>query len=181
MIFLQRLSVTVKRNGRTVDAVAQVSKMGLVFVFDRATGKSLFDIEERPIPASDVPGEVLSKTQPIPVKPPPISGRRLLEEDLTNITPAKRAYILERYREFGQRHPYAAKPAGYLIYPFNGGANWAPLSIRDQSTLHQPNENINMMTLIAPAGSGFRSTPRGTLLLDDGVSRMNRPGADDCD
>ena len=55
--------VTVKRNGCTIDAVAQVSKMGLVFVFDRATGKPLFPIEETAVPASDVPGEVLSKTQ----------------------------------------------------------------------------------------------------------------------
>ena len=58
--------VTVTRNGKAVDAVAQVTKTGYVFLFDRETGKPLFDITEQPVPASDVPGEQASPTQPIP-------------------------------------------------------------------------------------------------------------------
>ena len=57
-----------------VDAVAQVTKTGYVFLFDRETGKPLFDVEEKPVPASDVPGEQASPTQPIPIKPPPIAA-----------------------------------------------------------------------------------------------------------
>ena len=60
-------------DGKRVDAVAQVTKTGYVFLFDRETGKPLFDIEERRVPASDVPGEQAAATQPIPVKPPPFS------------------------------------------------------------------------------------------------------------
>src|SRR6202008_3314435 len=65
--------VTVSRDGKQVDAVAQVTKTAYVFLFDRETGKPLFDVVERPVPASDVPGEQASPTQPIPVKPPPFS------------------------------------------------------------------------------------------------------------
>jgi quinoprotein glucose dehydrogenase len=174
--------VTVKRNGRTIDAVAQVSKMGLVFVFDRVTGKSLFEIEEKPIPASDMPGEVLSKTQPIPVKPPPISGRRLLEEDLTNIMPEKRAYILERYRGLRAGNIYTPpSKQGTLIYPgFNGGANWGGASSDPEKGLLfiNSNESVNVMTLIdAKPGSGFRFDFKGynQLLDEEGFPGVKPP------
>ena len=174
--------VTVKRNGRTIDAVAQVSKMGLVFVFDRAAGKPIFPIEETPVPASDVPGEVLSKTQPIPVKPPPISRRRLLEEDLTDISPQKRAYILELYRKARSGSIYTPPSMqGTLIYPgFNGGANWGGASFDPETGLLfvNSNESINTMTLVdAAPGSGFRFDFKGyTQLLDDeGYPGMKPP------
>jgi quinoprotein glucose dehydrogenase len=63
--------VTVMHEGQSVDAVAQTTKQGFIFVFDRVTGKPLFPIEEHAFPASTVPGEVTSKTQPIPLAPPP--------------------------------------------------------------------------------------------------------------
>ena len=69
--------VTVRKDGRDVPAVAQVSKSGFVFVLDRVTGQPLFPVEERPVPASTVPGEAASPTQPIPVRPPFRPPRRL--------------------------------------------------------------------------------------------------------
>jgi quinoprotein glucose dehydrogenase len=176
------LLATLKRNGRAMDVVAQVSKMGLVFVFDRTTGKPLFAIEETPVPASDVPGEVLSKTQPIPVKPPPISRRRLLEEDLTDISPQKRAYILELFRKARAGNIYTPPSMqGTLIYPgFNGGANWGGASADPETGLLfvNSNESINIMTLVdAAPGSGFRFDFKGyTQLLDDeGYPGMKPP------
>ncbi len=65
--------VTVRRNGRVIPAVSQVTKMGFVFVLDRLTGKPLFPVEERSVPKSDVPGEATWPTQPFPLKPPPLS------------------------------------------------------------------------------------------------------------
>ncbi len=65
--------MTVRREGKMVDAVAQATKQGFVFVFDRVSGKPLFPIEERPFPASTVPGEVASRTQPVPVIPLPFA------------------------------------------------------------------------------------------------------------
>ena len=61
------------RNGRTVPAVAQITKMGILFAFDRVTGKPLYGMEERPVPQTTVPGEKTSPTQPFPLKPPPLS------------------------------------------------------------------------------------------------------------
>jgi quinoprotein glucose dehydrogenase len=76
---------------RRVPAVVQLTKMGLVFVFDRTTGTPLFPIEERRVPSSDVPGESTSRTQPIPVKPPPLSRIAALSRDeLTHVTPESR-------------------------------------------------------------------------------------------
>src|SRR5690606_5464212 len=69
--------ITVRRNGRSVDAVAQTTKQGYVFVFDRVTGEPLFPIEQRPFPTSDAPGEVTAETQPIPLLPRPFARQRL--------------------------------------------------------------------------------------------------------
>lgn len=74
--------VTVKHNGKTVDAVALASKNGFLYVFDRLTGKPLWPIEERPVPASDVPGEVTSKTQPYPTVVPPFSRQGMTVKDM---------------------------------------------------------------------------------------------------
>ena len=87
--------VTVNRDGKAVDAVAQVTKTGYVFVFDRETGKPLFDIKEQRVPASDVPGEQASPTQPIPVKPPPFAAQYLDETNVTNIGEANRSRCFE--------------------------------------------------------------------------------------
>lgn len=74
--------LTVKHNGKMVDIVAQPSKFGLLFVFDRVTGEPLWPIEERPVPQSDVPGEQSSKTQPFPTKPPPFARLKFPIEEL---------------------------------------------------------------------------------------------------
>src|SRR5829696_3318480 len=65
--------VTVRRGGRTIDAVAQATKHGFLFVFDRASGEPLFPIEDKPFPASAVPGETASATQPVPAAPAPFA------------------------------------------------------------------------------------------------------------
>jgi len=174
--------VTLRRGGRPVDALVQLSKMGFVFVFDRETGKPLFPIEERPAPASDVPGEVLSRTQPFPVKPPPLSRQRLSEDDLTDITPAKRAYILERYRKLRAGNIYTPPSVqGTLIYPgFNGGVNWGGGSIDAENGVlfANSNESVNWMTLKKPAaGAGYTFDFQGyTQLLDEeGYPSMKPP------
>ena len=165
--------VTLERNGRKVDALVQVSKMGFVFVFDRVTGKPLFPIEERRVPASDVPGEVLSRTQPFPVKPPPISRQRFVEEDITDVTPAKHAYVLERFRKLRSGNIYTPPSLqGTLHLPgFNGGANWGGASVDPESGLLfvNSNENVYWMTLKkAEAAAGYTFDFQGYVqLLDD--------------
>jgi quinoprotein glucose dehydrogenase len=77
--------ITVK--GRKIPAVVQVTKMGLIFVFDRVTGKPVWPIEERPVPQTDVPGEKTSRTQPYPTRPSPYEPQGLRVEDLIDFTP----------------------------------------------------------------------------------------------
>jgi quinoprotein glucose dehydrogenase len=86
----QAALVTVRREGRAVEAVCQVTKTGMVFLFDRQTGKPIFGVEERPVPESDVPGEKAWPTQPFPLKPPPFAPQRF---EPTDISPEARAYV----------------------------------------------------------------------------------------
>src|SRR5689334_5343883 len=91
--------VTVQRDGRAVDAVAQITKFGFVYVFERATGKPLFPIEYRKVPQSTIDGEKTAETQPFPVKPPPFIRQNLTESMLTTRTPAAHAAVLEVFRK----------------------------------------------------------------------------------
>ena len=119
--------VTVKRDGRLIDAVAQTTKHGFVFLFDRVTGTPLFPIEERPFPASDVPGEVASKTQPIPLAPPPFARQRLTANMLTERTPAAHAWAAEEFSKLRGGDlfvPFAVDRQTIILPGFDGGAEW---------------------------------------------------------
>ncbi len=119
--------VTIKRNGRTIDAVAQTSKQGFVYLFDRVTGKPVFPIEEQKYPASDVPGEVTAATQPLPTKPAPYSRQRLTEDLLTTRTPEAHQWALNEFRKFnvgGQFLPFRVDQETIIFPGFDGGAEW---------------------------------------------------------
>jgi quinoprotein glucose dehydrogenase len=135
--------VTVERDGEQIDALAQVTKTGQVFVFDRTTGEPLFPIEEREVPPSDLPGEEVWPTQPFPLKPTPFSRQGLTEEDLTNISPEARAYVLERFREV-RGGPMFTPPSreGTVVYPgFHGGAEWSGASFDPTTGMLYVNSN----------------------------------------
>ena len=119
--------LTLQRDGKPVDAVAQATKQGFVFVLDRATGRPLFPVEERPVPASDLPGERAWPTQPVPTAPPPLVPQRIERGDLYAPTPAHLAECKERLAELrndGLFTPPSLR--GTLELPFTGGgANWS--------------------------------------------------------
>jgi quinoprotein glucose dehydrogenase len=118
--------VTVRRGLRRIDAVAQVTKSGHVFVFERTTGRPLFPIEERPVPPSDLRGEQAWPTQPIPLSPPPFARQHFTEAEVTDRSPEARAHVLERFRGYragGQFVPPSVQ--GTIIFPgLDGGAEW---------------------------------------------------------
>src|SRR5690349_24577350 len=93
----QPVLITMRRDGRELPAVAQVTKMGFVFILDRLTGKPLFPVEERPVPQSAIPGEASWPTQPFPVKPPPLARISMTREDITTISPESRKYCLDTF------------------------------------------------------------------------------------
>ena len=149
---------TIKRDGRSVDVAAQVTKTGFCYVFDRANGRPVFPIEERPAPKSDIPGEWTAPTQPVPVKPPPLAKLGFTESDLSDITPETHAYLKQ---EFGKLRggPLFTPPSfeGTVVTPgFHGGANWSGACV-DPTTgiLYVNTQNVPWITKLTrnPEGS----------------------------
>ena len=164
--------VTVTHNGKEIPAVAQVTKTGFVYLFDRETGESLFEIEERPVPASDVPGEKAWSTQPIPVKPPPFSVQHFDETNVTNIGEDNRKFVLNLLEKI-RSGPAFTPPSlqGSVVIPgFHGGANWSGASF-DPTTgiLYLNSNNVpNVMTLIpALPTSRYRYGHLGYIQMKD--------------
>jgi len=135
--------VTVNRNGRKVAAVAQITKTGYVYVFDRKTGEPLFPIEYRKVPASTVDGEKLSEVQPYPVKPPPYARQILTEDMLTDRTPEMHAAVLERFRKINSKGIfYPPTTEGTVIFPgFDGGGEWGGAAFDPETSLLYVNSN----------------------------------------
>jgi quinoprotein glucose dehydrogenase len=118
--------VSIRRNGRTIDAVVQLTKQGLVFVFDRVSGEPLWPIEERSVPASDVPGEHAWPTQPFPSKPPALEETGASDADAIDFTPELHTAALAEMKKL-RLGPLFTPPSlqGTLQRPgIIGGANW---------------------------------------------------------
>jgi quinoprotein glucose dehydrogenase len=135
--------VTVNHNGKKTDAVAQVSKTGYVYLFDRETGKPLFAIEERPVPASEIPGERTSPTQPVPVKPKAFARTDLTEHDMTNLNPEARAYALEIFKKSksGPQFTPISNLSTLIMPGLLGGANWSGASFDPETGVLYVNSN----------------------------------------
>ena len=135
--------VTVERGGSVVDGVAQITKSGHVFVFERKTGKPLFPIEYRAVPASDVEGEKLATTQPLPLKPPPFSRQIFTEEMVTNRTPEAHRAVLTRLREVRSGGQFVAPSLqGTVIFPgYDGGGEWGGAAFDPTTGLLYVNAN----------------------------------------
>ena len=123
----------VVRDGKTIPAVAQISKMSLLFMFNRTTGEPIFGLEERPVPASHVPGEQSSPTQPFPLKPPPLAKTSFQQNDLYDLTPDHAQFCLDLLTKNNlvNQGPYTPMPAegNALTFPSTlGGGNWGGFS-----------------------------------------------------
>src|SRR5207247_837178 len=115
--------VTVEHDGQRLDAVAQVTKVGRLFLLNRATGKPLFAVEERPVPKSEIPGEQSWPTQPFPVKPPPFAQQRFTEAEVTDLSANARAFVLEKLKRMRTGDvftPTGIQPS-VALPQFNGG------------------------------------------------------------
>jgi len=122
--------VTVEHEGKRIDAIAAVGKVGHLFVLERDTGRPLFPVEERPVPPSETPGERSWPTQPFPTKPPPYAQQQLTAADVTELNPAARAHALERLgtmRTGSIFTPPGLQPS-VVLPQFNGGAEWGGAS-----------------------------------------------------
>ncbi len=158
--------VAVKHDGKMIDAVAQVTKVGMVFVFDRVTGKPLFPIEERQVKQSEVPGEVSSPTQPIPALPPPYARHGFKESDITDRSEEAHSFVRKHvWEKYGPADIYDPPSfEGGVVFPqFNGGTDWGGAAIDVESGVLFVNssdepELIQVLNNDDPKGYPFKVT-----------------------
>ncbi len=135
--------VRVRHEGHVVDAVAQITKSGFIWVFDRDTGKPLFPYEQVKGQASDVDGERTAETQPLPLKPAPFARQQLTEAILTQRTPEAHAAVLEQFRKL-RSGPQFTPPSreGTVVFPgFDGGGEWGGSTWDPETGLFYVNAN----------------------------------------
>jgi glucose dehydrogenase len=144
--------VTIRRGAERIDAVVVPTKQGFLFVFDRVTGRPLWPIEERPVPASDVPGEEAWPTQPFPTKPLPVSRQGFTIDDVADFTPLVRdsaRAVASRYR----MGPLYTPPSmeGTITMPgVIGGVGWGGAAYDPEtSTLYVKASNSPSLARIA--------------------------------
>jgi len=154
-----------KQNGRTIKAVAQATKQGWVYVFDRVTGQPVWPIEERKVEIGEVPGEQYSPTQPYVTKPPPFERQGVAVDDLIDFTPELRAeaeMLVKRYK-IGPLFtpPVVSKwdgPLATLMLPnVTGGANWQGGSLDPETNMFYIFSNTNVSALGLLPGDGVKS------------------------
>lgn len=162
---------TITTKSGTRDVVVQLTKMGLTFVLDRDTGKPVFPVVDLPVPPSTVPGERASVTQPFPLLPQPLTRLQMYESDITDITPAARAHVLERFRRHESGFLYTpATLGGVVTMPGHlGGAEWHGgafdptinvlfVNVNELPTIHSlgPLDPDNLSGEMTPAQRGAR-------------------------
>jgi quinoprotein glucose dehydrogenase len=154
---------TINRGGQAIQAVIQASKMGFLFILDRATGKPLFPMVERPVAQSDIPGERTAPTQPVPVAPPPVTSQTLKASDawgalLFDAADCRRQ--IAALRNEGIYTPPSLK--GSLLHPsFLGGTDWGGVAYDQASGLIVVNSSnlATSLTLVPRAGFSAERYP----------------------
>jgi len=168
-------------NGRPVKAIAQPTKQNWLYVFDRATGKPVWPIEERPVEKGNVPGEWYSPTQPFVTKPPAFERQGVSIDDLIDFTPELRAEatkLVSRYKLGPIFTPPVVSnwdgPLGTLVMPVaTGGANWQGGSFDPETKRFYIFTNVGIASMgLVPATEG-----RSDMAYGGGVARNPNPGA----
>jgi quinoprotein glucose dehydrogenase len=173
--------LTLRHEGKMVDAVAQVSKQGFVWVFDRVTGVPLWPIEERPVPKTDMPNEQTWPTQPFPTKPPPFARQKFTADDLSPyLSAAERAKF--RDQMLSARNEGLFTPPGLRdtvqMPGNNGGANWSGAAIDPtKGRLYVVSKDLPAMLKLVPDKSGpDRFTSGfGFMIAENGLSPIKPP------
>ncbi len=129
--------VTIKHDGKTVDAVAQITKHGFIFMFDRTNGKPIFPIEEKPVPMNALPGEQPWPTQPIPTLPQPFVRQSFRPEDVTDRTPEVHRDMMEKYNKvkYSTMFTPPSKDGSWIFPGFDGGGEWGGAAVDPESKI----------------------------------------------
>src|SRR6185437_15065699 len=129
---------SVRKNGQSIPALAQITKQTYIYLFNRVTGKPLFPIHEHSFPPSTVPDEKASPTQPVPEMPAPFGRQRLTTGMLTNRTPEAHAWALDEFSRLhsdGQLYPFAVGKQTVVFPGFDGGGEWSGPAIDPASDM----------------------------------------------
>jgi quinoprotein glucose dehydrogenase len=184
--------IDVKHGGKTIPAVVAYNKVGLLFILDRVTGKPIYGAEERPVPPSEVPSEHASKTQPFPLKPPPLVRMSMTMADVATVTPELEAACKKLLDGVQLGGPYLPPAYNHLRAQFpgnHGGVNWGGTSFNPQLGYlfvnsnelgqlsgqrdHDPSNGRAMAK-----GVGNRVDPDGPVEGVPGGGRLSIPGVD---
>jgi glucose dehydrogenase len=159
--------VTLNHDGKKVDALAQNSKQGFVFLFDRTNGNPVFPLDCRKYQPSDVPGEIAAQQQCLPTKPAPYARQLLTEDLLTNRSPAMHQWALDRFRTFrseGQYAPLTTTKETVIFPGLDGGAEWGGQAVDPDSAIMYVNANdvawTGRLAQTTPA-EAEQNSPRG--------------------
>ncbi len=157
--------ITVKHNGKMVDAVAQMTKQGYVFLFDRVTGKPLFPINELAAPKSDIPGETTWPSQPIPSKPAPYARQsfELKDDDISQYA-ENREELLKKFKTYKRNQFAAPSREGTVILPgYDGGAEWGGTAADPEGIIYvNSNEMAWILNIVErPKNSELAALPLG--------------------
>ena len=129
--------VDLEIDGKRIEAVAQITKQGFIFVFDRKTGKPVFEIEEKGFRQEALPGEKPWPTQPVPVLPEPFARQRFNEEDVTNISEETHQVMLQRYRQIAHKEMFSppSKEGSWIFPGFDGGGEWGGAAVDPETQI----------------------------------------------
>ena len=174
---------SLKRDGKTIEALAQTSKQGYLYLFDRLTGKPLYPLTERPYPPSTVPGEVAAKTQPLPDYPEPYARQRLTEDMMTTRTPEMHEWAVKQFRGMrsdGQFIPFVAGGQQTIVFPgFDGGAEWGGPAVDPVNNILYVNANemawLGGLIPNPKGGSAGARVYRDQCAVCHGVDRAGSP------
>jgi quinoprotein glucose dehydrogenase len=158
--------LTVQRDAKKIDAIAQTTKQGFVYLFDRVTGAPLFPITNRKYPSSTIPGEVASAEQPLPTKPAPYARQLLTADMLTNRTPEVHTWAAEQFKKSRSEGQFVPFSVGFdtIIFPgFDGGAEWGGPAVDPDTSILYVNSN-EMAWLAALAKNTGENSPKATYL-----------------
>jgi glucose dehydrogenase len=172
---------TLHENGKTIEALAQISKQAYLYLFDRVSGKPLFPVHEHPYPASTIPGEVTSPTQPSPDWPLPFARQQLTADMLTDRTPEAHAWAQKEFanlRSNGQFYPMTVGKQTVIFPGFDGGGEWSGPAVDPMTdTLFVGSSEMAWLGGLAPVAQA--SSP-GEQLYDQQCAvchRLNRAGS----
>jgi len=176
--------VKIKKEGKTIDAVAQVTKSGYVFIFNRDTGEPIYPIEEQPVPPSTIPGEQAWPTQPRPTKPEPFVRQLFTDKDINNTTAEAHEYVKNRLNGVKRSHMFQPPSLeGTMILPgFDGGAEWGGAAYDQSSGIMFVNANEMAWILsLVPKAQGGKETHGRTVYLNNcaachGMNLQGAPG-----